>query len=250
MRTFIAVCAAAMLTVTGAAAVAQSGAGPYAAAFADAKRPAADKERDARSHAAEILAFAEVKPGAHVADLVTGGGYYARLFAAAVGPNGKVFAWEPAEFIAFNAEYGKGVKELPTQYANVTGSDAKFGELALPAGLDVVLTNQNYHDFHLKPVGEGVAKRMNEAAFKALKPGGVYIVVDHSAAAGAELGVADTLHRIDAERVKQEVTAAGFRFEGETDVLRNPADPRTASVFDPAIRGKTDQFVLKFRKPR
>lgn len=249
MRTFIAIASAAAIAASAAAAFAQAQPQSYAAAFADSKRPAADRERDDRSRAADILGFAEVKPGMHVADLVTGGGYYARLFAAAVGPTGKVFAWEPAEFIAFNADYGKGVKELPTQYVNITGSDARFGELALPPGLDVVFTNQNYHDFHLKPLGEGVAGRMNEAAFKALKPGGVYIVVDHSAVAGAEVAVADTLHRIDVERVKQEVTAAGFRFEGESDVLRNPADPRTASVFDPAIRGKTDQFVLKFRKP-
>ena len=120
----------------------------------------------------------------------------------------------------------------------------------LPDGLDMVLTVQNYHDMHLKPFPAGTAASVNAQVFRALKPGGVYLVVDHAAAPGSPVTVADTLHRIDPAIVKQEVAAAGFKFDGESPVLRNPADPHTALVFDPSIRGKTDQFVYKFSKPK
>jgi len=240
--------AAAVIALAPAAAIAWS---PVSDAIAAADRPAADKERDARSKPAEILAFAGVKPGDHVADLIMGGGYYTRLFSGVVGPNGKVFAWQPGEFIAMMPAYGKAPAELPAAYPNLTTSTAKFGELALPGSLDVVFTNQNYHDFHLPQAGDSTASSINAKVFAALKPGGVYVIVDHHAAAGAPLTeTSDKLHRIDVEAVKREVTAAGFVLDGESDILRNPADPRTAIVFDPGIRGKTDQFVLRFRKPR
>ena len=223
---------------------------PVSDAIADSRRPAADKERDARSKPAEILTFAGVKPGDHVADLVMGGGYYTRLFAGVVGPNGKVFAWQPGEFIAMMPKYGEAPAQLPASYPNLSTSTARFPELALPGSLDVVFTNQNYHDFHLPMAPAGTAEAVNAKVFAALKPGGAYVIIDHHAAAGADVTeAADKLHRIDIEAVKREVTAAGFVLEAEADLLRNPADPRTAIVFDPGVRGKTDQFILRFRKP-
>jgi len=240
--------AAAALMLAPVAAVAWS---PVSDSMADNRRPAADRERDARSKPAEILAFAGVKPGDHVADLVMGGGYYTRLFSGVVGPNGKVFAWQPAEFIAFSANYGKAPAELPGVYPNLTTSTAKFQELKLPAGLDVVFTNQNYHDFYLKEAGEGTAAYINKAVFAALKPGGVYVIIDHAAAPGTPLPeAANKLHRIDIEQVKKDLTAVGFVLDGESSVLANSADPKTSNVFDPSIRGKTDQFILRFRKPK
>jgi len=220
---------------------------PISDAIADSRRPATDTERDARSKPAEILAFAGVKPGDHVTDLVTGGGYYTRLFSGVVGATGKVFAWQPAEF----ARFGKPPTDWSGPWTNVSTSVAGFADLSIPGGQDVVFTNQNYHDFHIDMVPAGSAERMNAAIFRALKPGGVYIVIDHAAAPLAPVGpTAEGLHRIDEEAVKREVTAAGFVFEGSSNVLRNPADDRSVQVFQPQVRGKTDQFILKFRKPR
>ena len=111
----------------------------------------------------------------------------------------------------------------------------------------MVFTSQNYHDLHNFPVD---VVGYNKGVLNSLKPGGLYVVLDHSAEAGSGLRDTKTLHRIDAEVVKKEVTDAGFEFVGASDALANSADPRTAAVFDPSIRGKTDQFILKFRKPK
>ena len=220
------------------------------AALADKSRPEADVKRDAARHPGEVLACAGVKPGDKVADFMMGGGYWTALLSPAVGPKGKVYAYQSAEFIAFRAAYGEEQKKAAAGRDNVVPLTAPLSAVGLPDGLDLVLTVQNYHDMHLKPFPAGTAASVNAQVFKALKPGGVYLVVDHAAAAGSPLTVADTLHRIDPAIVKQEVQAAGFKFEGESDVLKDPADDHTANVFAPAIRGKTDQFIYKFRKPR
>ena len=117
-------------------------------------------------------------------------------------------------------------------------------------GLDVVFTAQNYHDLYITEYALGNAAEINAAAFAALKPGGIYLVIDHSAVAGTptETG-SNGIHRIDQATVRSEIEAAGFVFDGEAEFLRNPEDPRTANVFDEAIRGRTDQFVMRFRKP-
>ncbi len=220
------------------------------AALADKARPEADVKRDAARHPGEILAFAGVKPGDKAADLIMGGGYFTAILSPAVGPTGKVYAYQPAEFIAFRAAYGDEQKTVVTGRANAVALTGPLSAAGLPDGLDLVLTVQNYHDLHLKPFPAGTAASVNAQVFKALKPGGVYLVVDHAAAAGAPLTVADTLHRIDPAIVKQEVTAAGFKFEGESPILKDSADDHSVNVFAPAIRGKTDQFVYKFRKPQ
>lgn len=134
-------------------------------------------------------------------------------------------------------------------YGNVSVVVADFQTLTLPEKADLVWTSQNYHDLHLSRLNVDVAK-VNKAVFDALKPGGLYVVVDHAAAAGSPVTIADTLHRIDPAIVRKEVEAAGFTFIGEGTTLHDPADDHTKGVFDPAIRGKTDQFMLKFRKPK
>lgn len=219
------------------------------AAVADARRPLEDRDRDGNRHPAETLAFAGVTPGARVADLIPGGGYFTRLFAVAVGEGGKVYPVIRPDGVA--QDFETPILEVAAQYANAAMARTPYDALAFPEPLDVIFTAQNYHDMYLTEYQLGDANAMNRTAFAALKPGGVYIVIDHSAVAGSalETDAQQALHRIDQARVRQEVEAAGFVFDAESDVLRNAADTRTVSVFDPAIRGHTDQFMMRFRKP-
>lgn len=221
-----------------------------AAALSDPSRPAADMVRDAGRHPGEVLAFAGVKPGARVADLIPGTGYFTRILAKAVGPKGRVYAYVPDELTKLaNREPSVNAIARDPEYSNVTVILNTLPNFAAPEKLDLVFTAQNYHDMHDKFMGPADLSVVNRQVFKALKPGGVYLVLDHAAPAGSGLRHTEDLHRIDSATVRAEVTAAGFVFEGESRALRNPADPRTASVFDPSIRGKTDQFIYKFRKP-
>ena len=222
------------------------------AAVADAARPASDKERDADRKPAESLAFSGVKPGDTVVELLPGGGYFTRLFSAAVGPKGKVYAVAPPRRPTAPADSPDPAARLnpitsDAHYANVSVSVQRPADYVLPQGADLVWTSQNYHDFHNVPDFD--VGNLDKNVFKALKPGGVYIVLDHAAEAGSGLRDTSTLHRIDPEAVKKEVLAAGFTFEGESPVLRNKDDAHTDKVFEGAIRGHTDQFIYKFRKP-
>lgn len=220
-----------------------------AAALADPARPEADKARDATRKPADLLAFANVKPGDHVLDFIMGGGYLTRILAATVGPKGRVYAYQPAEFIGFMAQYGIDQDNVAKAHANVTPFRPGIGSFAVPGPVDAIVTVQNYHDLHLAMAAPDTAAKANAALFKALKPGGTLVVVDHIAATGSGLTVPDKLHRIDPAIVRAELEAAGFRYDGELNLWRNPADPHTANVFDPSIRGKTDQFAYRFRKP-
>ncbi len=219
------------------------------AALADAGRPAADTARDGARKPGELLALGGVKSGAKVADLVMGGGYFTRILSAAVGPKGHVYAYQPSEFIQFSANYGVQQKAVAAAYANVTPLTTPFSALDLPDGLDLVLTVQNYHDLHLKPFATDTAAKVNAEVFKSLKHGGVYLVVDHQGAPGSGLAAADAVHRLESSVARKEIEAAGFRLVAESTMLKDAADPHTANVFDPAIRGKTDQWVMKFKKP-
>jgi predicted methyltransferase len=249
-KLLVSVLAATMLAAGGAGLAWAAPPAYLTAALGDAKRPPADSSRDVARKPAELLAFAEVKPGEKVADFMMGGGYFTRILAAAVGPKGHVWAYQSAEFIKFRAAYGTEQSSVVADYGNVTPLTAPLSDVGLPPGLDLVLTVQNYHDLHLKAFPPGTADAVNRQVFKALKPGGLYVVVDHAALPGAEPDTPDKLHRIDEAIVKKEVEAAGFKLVAEDRMLANPADPHTANVFRPEIRGKTDQFVLKFRKPK
>ena len=210
-----------------------------------------DGEADARRHPGELVAFAQVKPGAIVIDLIPGSGYFTRLFSRIVGPQGHVYAVWPSEYAKEDAENVTLTQALAKDphYANVTVLVQPGAKFTVPAQADVVWTSQNYHDYPDKFMGRIDPKVLNDAVFKALKPGGVYVIVDHVADAGSGMRDTDTLHRIDPQIVKTQVTAAGFKFDGDSDVLRNPADDHKKKVFDDAIRGRTDQFSFRFRKP-
>jgi len=222
------------------------------AAVADANRPDADKVRDADRKPAETLAFTGVKPGAQIAELMPGGGYFTRLFSKAVGGSGHVYALVPAPLVDAPADapdFAARVKAIAADpnYANVSVVVEPFSRLTVPAPVDLVWTSQNYHDLHNFP-GLDLAT-FNRMVFDDLKPGGIYLILDHVAEPGSGGRDTKTLHRIDPETVKREVQAAGFLFEGSSDLLRRPADTHRVKVFDPTVRGKTDQFILKFRKP-
>ena len=222
----------------------------YRAALADAGRPDADKARDAARKPAEILAFAGVKPDQVAVDYIMGGGYLTRVLAAAVGPKGKVYAFQPAEFIGFMAKYGTDQDAVAAAYKNVVPLRSSIGALQVPEPVDLIITVQNYHDLHLAMAPKGTADLVNKGLFAMLKPGGMLVVVDHVAAAGAGADVANSLHRIEPGYARAEIEKAGFVFEGESQLWRNSADVLTTNVFDASVRGKTDQFAYRFRKPK
>ncbi len=221
-----------------------------AAAVASPDRPVADTSRDAARKPAAVLAFSGIEPGDVVADIVPGKGYFTRLFSKLAGPQGKVFAVVPAEFLSklpTGADAVKAIAASPA-FANVTVVATPTATLAVPQAVDVAWTSQNYHDVY-GFFGADQAAAMDRAVFAMLRPGGTFIVLDHSGLPGSSATAPTTLHRIDEATVTAQVLAAGFVLVAESDMLRNPADPRTIAVFAPAIRGHTDQFVLKFRKP-
>ena len=217
----------------------------YADAVADPKRPAEEVARDPLRHPAEILAFAQLEPGDKVADIRPGAGYFTRLFSDVVGPTGRVYAFVPERTMA---RENAGADALVAAYSNVTRVNGLLDAMTYAEPLDMIFMSQEYHDFHIPGFNTDVAK-MNAAVFAALKPGGRYILIDHEAAPGTGISAVQTLHRIEGDYLKREVEAAGFVFEGESQAVANPADDHSLNVFDEKIRGKTDQFVYRFRKP-
>ncbi|MEG3179188.1 class I SAM-dependent methyltransferase [Sphingomonas sp. LT1P40] len=242
--------AATILLATAAPLAAQKVTPAITAALADSSRPADQRERDAVRKPAEILAFAGVKPGHKVGDFVMGGGYWTRILSPLVGPKGKVYAYQPAEFITFRAAYGEEQTAAVAGLSNAVAVNGSFPAFSFPEQLDVIVTVQNYHDLFLAPFPKGTAESVTRKLYNSLKPGGVLLVIDHVANADPENKAPNAIHRIDPEVARKAIQAAGFRFAGKLEILRNPSDPRTASVFDPSIRGKSDQFVFKFVKPR
>jgi predicted methyltransferase len=218
-----------------------------AAAVAHPDRPTEDRERDPERRPADVLAFFGVGPDMTVADLMTGRGYYAELLARVVGPRGVVYAQNNAFVVERFADAPLRERLARPGLENVVRLDRELEDPGLPDGqLDVVLMVLFYHDTFWQKVDRAA---MNRAIFAALEPGGVFGVVDHHAEAGSGDRDVQTVHRVDAELVKAEIVAAGFELVAQSDLLRHPDDDRTVNVFDPAIRGKTDRFVYKFRKP-
>lgn len=262
MRRIVSLSAALALAACGSAgqdqpeAEAAYTAGQYGAAIADIARPAADRERDEARKPGDLLAFAQIDKGEVVGDYIMGGGYVTRLLAIAVGGNGKVYAFQPDEFIAFRPEYATEQDDAVRPYADEQGNPVRVfplrGPVAappFPEPLDTIITVQNFHDLYIGAMPEGTAQQAIAALYAALKPGGTLVVVDHSAAEGSGTAAADPLHRIERQAAIDALTAAGFVLDGQSDLYAAPADPRTANVFDPAIRGKSDQFALRFVKP-
>ena len=195
----------------------------------------------------EVIAFIGLKKGDSVADIV--GGRLTASLAQAVGPTGKVYAVETAEVVKVHPEVMDKMKALAAQSPNVIVSDQPISS-PLPSGLDAVVIRQNYHDLYDKFMGPADVAAFNKAVFAALKPGGVYVILDHAAAAGSGSDATETLHRIDPARVKADVRAAGFKLDAQSSILANKADDHTKKVFDPSVRGHTDQFLFRFKKPK
>jgi len=222
----------------------------YGNAVNDIARPAADRESDATRKPGELLAFAQIDRGEKVGDYIMGGGYVTRLLAMAVGSQGKVYAFQPQEFIAFRPEYATEQDEAVAPYPErVTPLRGPIAAPPFPEPLDTIITINNLHDLYGASLPEGTAQQAIAALYAALKPGGTLVVVDHSAADGAGAAAADSLHRMDRQVALDALTAAGFTLEEESDMYTQASDPRTANVFDEGIRGRTSQFALRLRKP-
>ena len=248
---------AACCLAPAAPAVGQSAAVPayITAAVASPLRSPRDVARDPGQKPAEVLAFAGVKPGDRVADFWPIPPYSTALLSAVVGPQGRVYAIAPAKL--FREVPGEGVKVegMLAPFANVTLLVQPFDRFRPPEPLDVVWLGKIYHDFPNVPESGRLDRAgVDRAIFRALKPGGVLLVIDHAAVRGS--GFLDTAadddkrkHRIDPDIVKSELLAAGFEFVGESTLLANPADDHTKSSLDPSMRNHTDRFVFKFRRP-
>jgi len=215
-----------------------------------------DKSSDEARKPGELLAFAQIDKGEAVGDYVMGGGYVTRLLATAVGANGKVYAFQPSEFIAFRPEYADEQDAAIAPYTDDEGNPvnvfplrAPIAEPGWPEQLDTIITVMNLHDLFISQMPEGTAQTAIAGLYDALKPGGVLVVVDHLAAEGGGMEAADSLHRMDTQMAKDALTAAGFVLEEESDLYSQPDDPRDANVFDEAIMGKTDKFAWRLRKP-
>jgi predicted methyltransferase len=191
-----------------------------------------------------MLFMAYVKRGSKVIELAPGGGYYTRLLSLAVGPTGRVYPR--------GGRLGQAITDWAATHPNTRPEVISASTTSLaPEQVDVVWTTLNYHDFKNAKVGDSdQAAVMNRLAWAALKPGGVYLINDHSAAYGSGTSATSTLHRIDEAAVIREVEAAGFQLDCESDALRHAADLRSTQVMETGIRGKTDQFILTFRKVR
>ncbi|WHZ18328.1 MAG: hypothetical protein OJF55_000477 [Rhodanobacteraceae bacterium] len=211
---------------------------------------AADRKDDARRKIAEVMVFAGVKPGDKVLELDPGSGYWTRVFSRIVGPKGHVYTVWPDEMARFSGKSFTNWQGLVKDtYKNVSLLKQPAAMLSVPQKVDIVFTSQNYHDYHDPFMGPVDMHKFDRQVYEALKPGGVFVVIDHIAPAGSGISDTNTLHRIDPEVVKQEVEGAGFVFDGSSDALVNPNDPLNIKVFDPSIRGHTSQFIYRFRKP-
>ncbi len=221
-----------------------------AAAVSDPNRPAEDTARDADRKPAESMAFSTMKPGDKVVDFLPGGGYFTRIFAKTVGAGGHVYAAVPAENMTRRATADAAVQAIAADapYSNVSVIHPPLTAFAAPEPVDIVWTSLNYHDLKNRNDSEAMGV-LNRGIFEALKPGGIYYIIDHEAVPGTGFDATDTVHRIDPEALKAEVLAAGFVLDAESDLLDNPDDDHSLGIFDDAIRGHTDQFILRFRKP-
>jgi len=222
------------------------------AAVADSSRPSADTARDENRKPAEMLAFAGITPGKVVVDMLPGAGYFTRIFAKAVEPDGRVYAYFGVQYDARLKSQSKDpdmqFTDLKQAYKNLGVIHGPLPQFVTPVPVDVVWTSQNYHDMHNKQYAMDV-NEVNKAVFKSLKPGGYYVIVDHKAPESAGDDVTETLHRVKESTVKKEVEAAGFKLVAEGHDLNYSSDDGSKRVFENDIRGKTNQFMLKFQKP-
>lgn len=223
------------------------------AVAATAQRSADNVKLDAGRKPAELLAFLGLEPGMRVADMFGGNNYWGEILAPAVGPKGRVTIWLPTQF--YDTKANANLTRLAVSHPNVRWQASAFAEPNLLANqFDLMVLNLDYHDVYWESAKYGVTRMEPDHWLKiiyaAMKPGGIVGVIDHVGPGGDTRAVVEKLHRIDPKTVRADFERAGFKFAGESDLLRNPADDHSLMVFNPAIRGKTDRFVMKFRKPR
>jgi len=224
------------------------------AAVANPARGEDARKLDESRKPAETLAFLGLRPGMDVADLLTGSGYWGQIMAKVVAPTGSVTAWEPTQFYKEGPDKVK-LDALVAASPGMTLSSYPFEKFAPPAGAyDFALVNLSYHDLYWESDKYGIPRSDPDAyvrnLYAAMRPGGIVGVIDHAGPAGDPRAVVEKLHRIDPATVRADFERAGFKLEAQSDLLANPADDHTKGVFDPAVRGKTDRFLFKFRKPR
>jgi predicted methyltransferase len=234
-------------------AVACAGTGPLseeelATRLQTGSRAAEDKARDAGRKAAAIVTFLGIQPGMTVVDLVAAGGYYTEVMSVAVGPKGHVYA-QNSEFVLKMRE-GANDKAITVRLAdgrlpNVERLDREIDDLGLePGSVDAAITALNFHDIYNARGPEAAAAFLG-AVYQILAPGGVFGIIDHAGGVGDDA----ELHRIDEALAIEAAKRAGFVVEATSDELRNPDDDRTRGIFAPGLRGQTDRFVLRLRKP-
>ena len=219
-----------------------------ASAVADPARPADYKPFDALRKPAETLAFAGVRPGMVVGEFYPGGGYFTTMLSDIVGPSGHVYGLEN--------EGWKGAVEANAKllakgkWSNVSIEAKPFGTVSFPRPLDLAWVTQNYHDLKIAEYGKVDTVAFDRAVYKALKPGGTFFILDHQGAADLTDVEIAKMHRINRDVVVKEVTSAGFKLAGEGNFLRRPGDDHSLPIFDKRIQGHTDQYALKFVKPK
>lgn len=211
------------------------------------KRPAADRKRDKHRKPVQVLEYIGIKPGMRVVEMMAGRGYYTELLSRAVGPKGKVWAHNNKFVNKRFADKALKKRLAGKRLPNVVRLNTELEDPKLPKNLDVVVMILFYHDTYWMKANRA---KMNKAILKALKPGGLFVVIDHHAEQGAGSSQVKKLHRIEASLVKSEVLKAGFVLNGSSGLLRNFQDDRKVNVFKSSIRGRTDRFIFAFRRPK
>ena len=223
-----------------------------ARAVADPARPAGYRAADPLRKPAQTLAFAGVRPGMTIGEFYPAGGYFTRMLSDVIGPTGHVYAIE-------NSGWNDSVKDdramlAEGKWKNVSLDVQPFGSVKFPKPLDLAWVTQNYHDLKIAKYGPGGRAvdtvAFDRAIYAALKPGGIYFIIDHQGPANLTPAQIAKMHRINRDVVVREVTSAGFKLVGEGKFLRRPGDDHSKPIFDKSIRGHTDQYALKFMKPR
>jgi predicted methyltransferase len=222
------------------------------AAISDPRRPYDQVKLDASRKPVVSVLFSEAKAGDRIADVMSGNGYFTRILSQVAGPEGHVYAYIPTEQIAHcSPQEIAGTQAIvrDSSYTNVSLLTGSLSDFRLPKELDLIWMSQSYHDLHDSFLGPANVAALNKTIFDALKPGGVFLVIDHVAEAGSGLRDTETLHRIDPVRMRNEIEAAGFVLDLQSDALRNTDDDHKLAIFNPNIRGRTDQVLFRFRKP-
>ena len=254
MRHLMIFAAALALSTSGASLVAAPKPPTISAAVAAPGRTADNVKLDAGRKPAQLLQYLGLKPGMKVLDLFGGNAYWAEIEAPVVGPKGHVTVWQPTQF--YREKTKASFAAFAAKHPNVSIVTSPFEAPNLPANYaDFVILNDNYHDVYWQNEKYGIPRMDPDAFLKAvyaaMKPGAVIGVIDHVATPNDDArATVEKYHRIDPEVVKADFKRAGFVLAGSSDMLRNPADPHNADPFDESIKGKTDRFVFKFRKPR